>query len=149
MKRKLKWLAIVLAVSPLGFGAALFLWPRDRITVESWRKIQLGMMEKEVQEILGGPGMNEEGNEDQIEVLEKTFDKLIIAVNARPVKPPSIHARVAPDNWIAGAKKVWVGRYGFLRIEFDQKGQVKRNTFFEYQQTEPTFVERVQDWLGW
>jgi len=27
MKRKLKWLAIVLAVSLLGFGTALFLWP--------------------------------------------------------------------------------------------------------------------------
>jgi hypothetical protein len=32
MKRKLKWLAIVLAVSLLGFGTALLLWPRDRIT---------------------------------------------------------------------------------------------------------------------
>jgi hypothetical protein len=36
MKRKLKWLAIVLAVSLLGFGTALLLWPRDRITAESW-----------------------------------------------------------------------------------------------------------------
>jgi hypothetical protein len=32
MKRKLKWLTIVLAVSLLGFGTALLLWPRDRIT---------------------------------------------------------------------------------------------------------------------
>ena len=36
MKRKLKWLAIVLVVSLLGFGMALLLWPRDRITVEWW-----------------------------------------------------------------------------------------------------------------
>jgi len=57
MKRKLKWLAIVLAVSLLGFGTALFLWPRDRITAESWQKIQIGMTEEEVAEILGGPGM--------------------------------------------------------------------------------------------
>src|SRR5262249_53120915 len=56
MKRKLKWLAIVLAVLLLGFGTALFLGPRDRITVESWQKIQIGMTEEEVAEILGGPG---------------------------------------------------------------------------------------------
>ena len=35
MKRKLKWLAIVLAVSLLGFGTALLLWPRDRIQ-DAW-----------------------------------------------------------------------------------------------------------------
>jgi hypothetical protein len=35
MKRKLKWLAIVLAVLLLGLGTAFFLWPRDRITAES------------------------------------------------------------------------------------------------------------------
>ena len=32
MKPKLKWLAIVVAVSLLGFGTALWFWPRDRIT---------------------------------------------------------------------------------------------------------------------
>ena len=57
MKRKLKWLAIFLAVSLLGFGTALLLWPRDRITAESWQKIQVGMTEDEVADILGGPGM--------------------------------------------------------------------------------------------
>src|SRR6516165_10069540 len=59
MKRKLKWLAIVLAVSLLGFGTALLLWPRDRITAESWHKIRIGMTEEEVAEILGGPGMTD------------------------------------------------------------------------------------------
>ena len=48
MKRKLKLLAIVLAVSLLGFGTALLLWPRDRITAESWQKIRIGMTEDEV-----------------------------------------------------------------------------------------------------
>ena len=57
MKRKLKWTAVVLAVLLLGFGAAIFLWPRDRITAESWEKIQLGMTVEEVQDILGGPGL--------------------------------------------------------------------------------------------
>ena len=49
MKRKLKWLAIVLGVSLLGFGTALLLWPRDRITAESWHKIRIGMTVKEVE----------------------------------------------------------------------------------------------------
>ncbi|HMF18113.1 MAG TPA: hypothetical protein VKE98_12950 [Gemmataceae bacterium] len=56
MKRKLKWLAIVLAVLLVGFGTALFLWPRDRITKASWEKIRIGMTEKEVEGILSGPG---------------------------------------------------------------------------------------------
>jgi hypothetical protein len=58
MKRKLKWLAIVLAVSLLGFGMALFLWLRDRISAKSWRYIEIGMTENQVEEILGGPGMS-------------------------------------------------------------------------------------------
>ena len=56
MKRKLKWLAVVLAVSLLGFGTPIFLWPRDRITAESLTRIHAGMTEKEVEHILGGPG---------------------------------------------------------------------------------------------
>src|SRR5262245_54552616 len=60
MKRKLKWLAIVLAVLLLGFGTALLLWPRDRITAESWKQIQIGMSEKEVEDILGKRGLKYE-----------------------------------------------------------------------------------------
>jgi hypothetical protein len=41
MKRKLKWLALVLAVSLLGFGTALLLWPRDRITPNRGRRSEL------------------------------------------------------------------------------------------------------------
>jgi hypothetical protein len=48
MKRKLKWISLVLAVVLLGFGAAILLWPRDRITVEivgedsNWNDIPRG-----------------------------------------------------------------------------------------------------------
>ncbi|HMF17276.1 MAG TPA: hypothetical protein VKE98_08730 [Gemmataceae bacterium] len=62
MKRKLKWIAAVLSVLLLGFGAALLLWPRDRITAESWKQIQIGMSEKEVEDILGRPGVSWEAN---------------------------------------------------------------------------------------
>src|SRR5215467_633386 len=56
MKRKLKWLAVVLAVLLLGFGTALLLWPRDPITAESWKRIRVGMTVEEVERILGRPG---------------------------------------------------------------------------------------------
>ncbi len=57
MKRKLKWIAVVLAVLLLGMGVALLLWARDRITSDSWKQIRLGMTMEEVERILGGPGI--------------------------------------------------------------------------------------------
>ena len=76
MKRKLKWLAIVLAVALLGFGTASLLWPRDRITAESWQKIRIGMTEKEVEGVLGEPGLNwVQVHEAELEYLE-TFGKV-------------------------------------------------------------------------
>jgi hypothetical protein len=50
MKRKL--MASVLALLLVGLGLALLLWPRDMITVESWRQIRFGMTEKEVEAVL-------------------------------------------------------------------------------------------------
>jgi hypothetical protein len=58
MKRTLKWIGVVLVVLLIGFGLALFLWPRDRITRESWERIRIAMTEKEVESILGGRGMD-------------------------------------------------------------------------------------------
>jgi hypothetical protein len=59
MKRKLKWMGVVLVLLSLDFGTALFLLPRDRITADSYKTIEIGMTEKEVESILGGPGKSE------------------------------------------------------------------------------------------
>src|SRR5262249_56779776 len=75
MKRKLKWLAVVLVVLLVGFGTALYLWPRDRITAESWQKIRIGMTEDEVAEILGGPGMRREEDIAENDRLEKELGR--------------------------------------------------------------------------
>ena len=75
MKRKPKWIAVVLVVLLLGFGTALFLWPRDRITPESWRQIEIGMTENQVEEILGGPGKNEAEAEAKMKALEPFIRK--------------------------------------------------------------------------
>jgi hypothetical protein len=55
MKRKLKWTAVVLVILLLGSGVVSFLLPRDRITREAWNEVRLGMKEKQVEDILGGP----------------------------------------------------------------------------------------------
>jgi len=147
MKRKLKWLAAVLVVLLLGFGTALFLWPRDhdRITVESWKKIRIGMTEDEVAEILGGPGMSGE----EAQRLEKEL--------ARIGKPPiqfSEEIQQEPEvglPFIKERSKVWLGHRGALIIEFDgnPEGRVRRKMFCEIQSSEVTFLDRLRDWLGW
>src|SRR6516225_9420742 len=106
MKRKLKWLAIVLAVSLLGFGTALLLWPRDRITAESWQKIQIGMTEDEVAEILGGPGMPY----DEVIALhhrqEKELGRPLFEVVAVTLEEPE-------GKGVVGERvKLWTGRRG-------------------------------------
>src|SRR6516164_948028 len=110
MKRKLKWLAIVLAVSLLGFGMALLLWPRDRITAESWEKIEIGMTEKEVEEILGGPGTNNEEYVDHM--VEKNSNRPLIAGN------------VLEGGWIFvdGETKFWISHRGFMEVRFNPRG---------------------------
>src|SRR6516162_458715 len=136
MKRKLKWLTIVLAVLLLAFGTALFLWPRDRITEESWKMIQIGMAEKDVEEILEGPGINDK----EYEALR---DQLVI----REVKGPVLWE---PKGSIFDQTmtKFWVGQRGIIGIEFDQDRNVK-SKILQPLTTEPNFIDRLRDWLGW
>ena len=136
MKRKLKWLTIVLAVLLLAFGTALFLWPRDRITAESWKMIQIGMTEKDVEEILEGPGINDK----EYEALR---DQLVI----REVKGPVLWE----PKWSIRDQtmtKFWVGQRGIIGIEFDQDRNVK-SKILQPLTTEPNFIDRLRDWLGW
>src|SRR5262249_25943730 len=123
MKRKLKWLAIVLAVSPLGFGTALLLWPRDRITAESWQKIRIGMTEEEVAEILGEPGMTSEEAARQFLRLENELGQ------------PRL--------------KAWTGRRGVMFIELDQENQVRWKHFERRRRTNGGILDRLRDWLDW
>src|SRR5262249_44395967 len=111
MKRKLKWLAIVLALSLLEFGTALLLWPRDRITAESWQKIRIGMTEEEVAEILAGPGMS----------LAETFaqyDRLEKELGPFQFEDPILEE---PKGLVpvAHTVKIWTGRRGNIVIGLD------------------------------
>jgi hypothetical protein len=143
MKRKLKWLAIVLAVSLLGFGTALLLWPRDRITAESWQKIRIGMTENEVAEILGGPGMSSKEAEAENERLQKELGR-----------PPFVNE----DRWaeepegklpLGSTVKIWRGRRGIIIIDLDKDNHVYWKQFQGVRWSNGSTFDRLRDWLGW
>ena len=136
MKPKLKWLAIVLAVSLLGFATALLLWPRDRITAESWQKIRIGMTEEEVTEILGGPGINVEDFWSEY-WLKKKKQGLSLAGFSHE------------GAVVTEAATYWVGRSGLIGIEFDEDGRVTGKIFRTVESTRQSFLDPIRDWLGW
>ena len=141
MKRKLKWLAIVLAVALLGFGTALLLWPGDRITAESWQKIRIGMTEKEVEEILGGPGMSYEEFWTQYDRLEKELGR-----------PPLQFEDPRQRRfwfWHNDRVRIWNGRRGIIAIDLDQDQHVNWIAFQGVRWTDGGIFDRLRDWLGW
>ena len=151
MKRKLKWLAIVFAVSLLGLGTALLLWPRDRITAESWQKIRIGMTEDEVAEILGGPGMtfNEFFAERQRLEEEMFFAPTKVVHGPRfEVEDPSLEE--PEDKAVVGDRaKVWTGQRGIILIDLDQDNHVCWKRFHGGRWTNGGILDRLRDWLGW
>jgi hypothetical protein len=137
MKRKLKLLAIVLAVLLLGFGAALFLWPCDRITAESWQKIRIGMTEEEVVEMLGGPGMsNEEFFAQYLRLKWPPFEFQL----------PTLEE---PRRHLVTAARVWSGRRGIIFIDLDQDKHVCWKQFHGGRWINRGILDRLRDWLGW
>src|SRR5262249_13831166 len=118
MKRKLKWLAIVLAVSLLGFGTALLLWPGDRITAESWQKIRIGMTEDEVAQILASRGMSYEEDAAQYARLEKELGRPPFEIEGLALEEPE------RKEVVLERAKTWTGRRGVIGIEFDQDNHV-------------------------
>jgi|SRR5262249_7194220 len=131
MKRKLKWLAIVLAVALLGFGTALLLWPRDRITAESWQKIRIGMTEEEVENILGSSATAKIlGIPDGVFLCDEGVPPNPLARPWRPLRPD----------------KHWLGRRGLITIAFDDEGHVGRKSFYGWRSG---FWDGLREWLGW
>src|SRR6516165_6069335 len=144
MKRKLKWLAIVLAVSLLGFGTALLLWPRDRITAESWQKIRIGMTEGEVAEILGGPGMSHETFLAQYDRLEKELGRSPCEFERPQLEEPEDWVFVVWDR-----ARIWTGRRGIIEIELDQDNKVCWMRFKGLRWKNADVIDRLRDWLDW
>jgi hypothetical protein len=59
MSRKLKWALVVLVVGAAA-GAALFFWPGDPVTLETYERIRFGMHLKEVEVLVGSAGYSQE-----------------------------------------------------------------------------------------
>jgi hypothetical protein len=144
MKRKLKWLAIVLAVSLLGFGTALLLWPRDRITAESWQKIRIGMTEDEVAEILGGPGKTYEEDVAQYLRLRKELGQPPYEFHDPRLEAPEWRRIMFWDR-----AKIWTGRRGIIAIDLDQDNHVCWKRFRGVRWTNAGILDRLRDWLDW
>jgi hypothetical protein len=146
MKRKLKWLAIVLAVSLLGFGTALLLWPRDRITAESWQKIRIGMTEEEVVEILGGAGLTREEHLAQNDRLEKEPGQPPFQIENFRLEEPESKGFLF---WDSDRLRIWNGRRGMIVIELDEDSHVRWKHFQGGRWDNGNILDRVRDWLGW
>ena len=147
MKRKLKWTALVLAVLLLGFGTALLLWPRDRITADSWKQIQIGMSEKEVEDILGGTGLNWEQWLAHHDALVKQFGEEPFDDTGVFLRVPKHHIWEGPPE--KRPVRIWCGKHGLLLIEVDLAGRVSFKQFQGIRWTQLNFIERIRDWLGW
>jgi hypothetical protein len=144
MKRKLKWLAIVLAVSLLGFGTALLLWPRDRITAESWQKIRIGMTEDEVAEILGGPSRNREEARAEYVRLQNELGRPPYEIDDPWLEEPAVRFRLGWER-----VKIWTGRRGRIKIELDHDNHVGWKGFQRVRWTNGSILDRLRDWLDW
>ena len=140
MKRKLKWMAVVLVVLLLGSGVALFLSPRDRITAESWKKIRIGMTAEEVEGILGVPGKSLEEADAKIEALATQMGK-----------PPFIYDNgiFLQETGFGESELRWIGRHGMIVLHIDAKDHVSGKFFQGWRSADPTFLDRLRDWLGW
>jgi hypothetical protein len=146
MKRKLKWLSFVLAILLLGFGTALLLWPRDRISAESWEKIRVGMTEKEVADFLGQPsGMSL----DQLQGHHFNWFSWLVLV-----EPINYDAITVDVGWNPrpglnqDTHKFWTSQRHCLQIGFDGTGKVRGKVLWESNKPS-SFIDRIRDWLGW
>jgi hypothetical protein len=134
-------LGVFLSIVLLVLGGALFLWPQDPITPSSWKMIRLGMPEKEVEAILGGPGMDSDEFHDLMESLEKKIGKYPFIVNDIFFGESDGHMGTPP--------KIWFGRRGRVEIQFDHENRVQSKVFLGWRSADPNVLDRLRDWLGW
>jgi len=139
MKRRLKWIAALFVILLLAAGSALLLLPRDRVTQASWKRIHVGMSEVEAENILGGPGISFSDAAAAIRAMEERMNSVPFIVDSNLLEGDYIQIFET---------RVWLGRRGAIGIQF-KEGCVSSKFFQGWRPTDPTFIERVRDWLGW
>ena len=127
MKRKLIWIGVILTVPLLAAGGVFLLWPQDRITLASWEKIHSGMAEKEVEALLGEPG-----------IYCKWEDMFPLV----PTGKVEFHRLIANEDC-----KIWEGQSGIIGIQFDPQGNVRGK--FRIMTRDGNIWDRLRDWLSW
>jgi hypothetical protein len=100
------------------------------------------MTEDEVVEILGGPGTSRQEHWAQHTRLEKELGHPFDARRLALVQP-----NYGP--WILDFKthKFWTSQHGTMQIGFDPGAYVSGKIFWH--SSEPSFRDRLRDWLGW
>jgi hypothetical protein len=126
MKRKLKWLAIVLAVLLLGFGTAFLLRPQDRITAPGGGQPE-GLKELESQ-LKGGPIEIRVGEQKLDPESVKAMKKRLAAVFGSDAEPDACWAvsltdREFPENLVKD-RACWL-----LKFDLRTKIKLKSNPF--------------------
>jgi hypothetical protein len=137
MKRKL---FLVLAGITLvgGIAALCFSLRYDRVTEASWRQIRLGMSIEEVEQVMGGPGINK----GLMEVLRQRnhagehFDLSGSGNSIFEFDPKQAIIRHV----------TWSGRHGFVIVWLGERDIVAGKVFQGTQ--ERSFFSRVRDLLG-
>jgi hypothetical protein len=152
MSRKHKCLSIGLTVM-LALGLALFLWPRDRITADSWEKIRIGMTEQEIEDILGAPGENAKEVQAEWEALARQLGREPFAYDGTYFEEPIIYLDIAPGmgrmkKWADEDNRIWKGRRGIMGVQFDCHGRVAWSFYQGMRLAEPSIFDRLRDFLG-
>jgi hypothetical protein len=102
---------------------------KERISWRSYQQIELGMTQRDVEDITGvppGSHLNLPEGETQAYVHQEELSK------------GEAHS---PHNYS------WVGNKGNLGVGFDEDGRVVRVSFTPLESENPTFLQRLYRWL--
>ena len=142
MKIKRKWLALFPVILLLGLGTAFWLWPRDRITLDSYYEIRIGMTLEDVEGILGCPGLdNKDWESARKRLISRVFRDKQGEFFILHEPEPLLEFDREDDQ------KTWIGQEGVIAIRFDQKRKVDIK-YFEKIYPAPSFLDHLRAWLA-
>lgn len=133
MKRKRVIISAVLMLLLVGFGGAYVLLPKNKINAASWKQIQLGMTHSQVEDVLGGPGLNE------ADASKTVFKMRIIGFGDV----------LESTNSFGKTQLYWISQNGVMEVYFGDSGLVTGKQFTEWKCVDSNFLDRVRDWFGW
>jgi hypothetical protein len=102
------------------------------------------MTEKEVEGILGRPGMDVKQFEEQLWALGKLqYDEVRLREPERGLE------FAAGEDEDTAEFKCWLGRRGSITVTLDHTGRVQSKSFAGFRIADQSFLDRLYYWLGW